>query len=138
MRLDRLVPLGLVGGVAIWALRETRRVAHLAGTPVHGGGVDGDGTPVLGQGTGEGADGATAGSRASDTVDELVATEAAGSTIDDLAHGDSEVLVEAERELLTVPGEPGETHRRRDQTAGIAAQEIAAAQVRGRRNGESV
>lgn len=46
-------------------------------------------------------------------------------------------LVEAERELLTAPGLPGESHRRRDQTAGRAAQQIAAAQVRSRRNANS-
>ena len=40
-------------------------------------------------------------------------------------------------DALTVPGEEGENHRRRDQTAGEAAQEIAAAQVRERRNGEA-
>jgi len=44
-------------------------------------------------------------------------------------------LIELERALLTVPGLPGENHRRRDQTSGRAAREIAAAQVRQRRNG---
>lgn len=43
-------------------------------------------------------------------------------------------LVQAERELLTVPSEAGTGHRRRDQTAGRAAQRLAAAQVRARRN----
>jgi hypothetical protein len=40
-------------------------------------------------------------------------------------------LVAAERDQLTIPGTD---HRRREQTAGQAAQDIAAAQVRSRRN----
>jgi hypothetical protein len=51
---------------------------------------------------------------------------------------DSAPLVAAERDALTVPGEDGEGHRRRDQTAGEAAQEIAAAQVRERRNSDEL
>lgn len=47
-------------------------------------------------------------------------------------HADPADLVEAERQLLTVPGPKG--HRLRNQTAGAAAREIAAAQVSARRN----
>ena len=60
-------------------------------------------------------------------------TEQADRPVDESA--DSSGLVAAERDALTVPGEPGEDHRRRDQTAGSAAQKIAAAQVRARRSG---
>lgn len=57
-----------------------------------------------------------------------------GADFDDVA-ADPDELVQVERDLLTVPGEVGEGHRRRDQTAGVAAREIAAAQVRQRRYG---
>lgn len=69
--------------------------------------------------------------------DELAArrSEQADQFVDVTA--DAAPLVAAERDALTVPGGDGEAHRRRDQTAGEAAQEIAAAQVRERRNGEA-
>ncbi len=166
MRASRLIPFGLVGGVAIWALKETGVVARALSRPVRAvlpgpvrdlveapmrvltgdqsfapvrepaqRAMDAVGRRTVGETTRAEADEAMVDSLVRDTVDDLVATEPEGSTLDDLAHGDADVLVEAERELLTVPGEPGEGHRRRDQTAGAAAQEIAAAQVRARRNG---
>jgi hypothetical protein len=72
-----------------------------------------------------------------DAADEVVARreEQADLFVDVTA--DAAPLVSAERDALTVPGGDGETHRRRDQTAGVAAQEIAAEPVRARRNGEA-
>lgn len=55
----------------------------------------------------------------------------------DDAHTKGQQLVQEERDRLTVQGEPGEGHRRRDQTAGKEAQEIAAEQVRVRNDAGS-
>jgi hypothetical protein len=72
-----------------------------------------------------------------ENVDEIRArrTEQADLPVDVTA--DAAPLVSAERDALTVAGDDGGSHRRRDQTAGEAAQEIAAAQVHQRRSSAS-
>lgn len=143
MKLRNVVPLGLAaGGLAVWAVRNTGAVAQHVVNPALGlarralSAAEG-----LRPGQGEDSGAAEPGASALDepeTMDNTVpAPEAPGATLTEVVDSDAD-LVEAERELLTVPGEPGEGHRRRDQTAGHAAQEIAAAQVRARRNGEFI
>ncbi|MCW2924245.1 MAG: hypothetical protein JWM98_1649 [Thermoleophilia bacterium] len=111
MRVSRALPISLAAGAALWAWRRATR---------------GDATQVPFVRT-------SASNSSIARVTEFP-TEAMGASLSEVVR-DPAVLVEAERELLTVPGEAGETHRRRDQTAGVAAQELAAAQVRQRRNG---
>jgi hypothetical protein len=120
MRLIRLALAVIAVAAAVRAVRHSRLAARVRRAL---GGVDE-----------RAARQSYATSLARDTVAEIVDSEPAGATIGSVAD-EPEALVEAERELLTVPGEPGDGHRRRDQTAGAAAQEIAAAQVRSRRNG---
>lgn len=116
MRVGRLVALGLAGGAMLYIgmrrreERERRAIGTIPGEP-------------------EGI----ARARDIDAVQARVEQDTrSGEALEDL---DAAALVETERDLLTVPGGDGETHRRRDQTAGVAAQEIAAAQVRARRHG---
>ena len=114
MRVTRVVPIGLMvaAGVA-WKLRTHPAVVRIVEKVVKDPTANvPDGVPDLDIGLDE-ADVAE--------VVELVR--------------DPEELGSRERDLLTVAGAPGETHRRRDQTAGVAAQQLAAAQVSQRRNG---
>lgn len=120
MRASRLGLIGIAGGAVAYALRSLRG---------RSGAQADESTPV-------GIERA----RQVDAAQEEVAAVAdarPGEALEEVA-ADPADLVEAERELLTVEGEEGDGHRRRDQNAGVAAQEIAAAQVRARRNGEQV
>lgn len=69
-----------------------------------------------------------------DVVAPVAADAPAGAFLGDPAEISTVGLVAAETELLTVDGAD---HRRRDQTAGPAARELAAAQVRARRYGSN-
>lgn len=140
---------GLLGGAATWALRgDARRlVARVTGTTSRERGEQATPTSdefpreVDARATQQGADEqpspADPDTEFHVDPEEVLArrTERADGFVDETA--DAAGLVAAERDALTVPGEEGEGHRRRDQTAGEAAQEIAAAQVRERRNGEA-
>lgn len=133
MRTGRMATLALLGGAAAWAARETVAMRRLRAA------ANQAGRQVRYRAT-QAAEEAR--ERASELADAADVDDASATTLEPEAaeprhpvdvDGPTE-LVEAERDLLTVPAEPGEEHRRRDQTAGPAAQELAAAQVRMRRN----
>lgn len=144
MRLRTLIPIGIVGGVAIYALRNTKHVRRRFVTPLVGTAgsalaharyrVERLATPSM---PAERMAQLDAEAGLDDTDVELVVSNVmgprpVGADIGDAIDEGLANLIEAERELMTVDGDE---HRRRDQTSGAAAQEIAAAQVRARRNG---
>lgn len=135
MRAKWLGLIGLVGGGAAWVLRDTGAVRQVQGRLAEGplGALVG-----TSKGGGENEPESLERARHLDDVQDQVAENVREGEDLEVVADDPGSLVEAERELLTVEGEEGEAHRRRDQTAGVAAQEIAAAQVRERRNGEQV
>lgn len=133
MRASRMIGLiGVAGGVAAFAARRAGVDRRMLLELLPGRGDDG-GTTAADELPGEPE--AIARARRIDAAqDEADATALEGEALTEIAQ-DNAALVHAERELLTVEGDPGEDHRRRDQTAGVAAQDIAAAQVRSRRYG---
>ena len=145
MRLRTLIPVGIAGG-AIYAARNTNLVRRAVVTPLVGAAVGAlervrDRLDEITQPDPKGARARQLDDEASlddldiatrEIVDELASATPLGSELSEAVNLDQTNLVEAERELLTVPGRD---HRRRRQSAGAAAQDIAAAQVRERRNG---
>jgi hypothetical protein len=145
MRLRTLIPVG-IAGTALYAARNTKLVRRQIIAPLAGvtGGALGkvrDRLENIAQPDPKSPRARQLDDEASlddldiaarDIVDQLSGVEPAGMQISDAIDLEQASLVEAERELLTTPGRE---HRRRRQTAGPAAQEIAAAQVRDRRNG---
>lgn len=136
MRATTLGIFAVASGAAAWLLRRRNQdgealhaLEAASSSPL--GNADHGGEPLVEEPQSISA------ARDLDEAQAIVATDEAvrdGEAFDEAAADPAE-LVEAERQLLTVPGDDGAGHRRRDQTAGVAAQDIAAAHVRQRRYG---
>lgn len=140
MRASKVGLIGVVGGAAIYALRTTGLGRRALDQLDRGrSGEDVSTQQVVSTASQEGGtkevwpDVATEFHTDPDRV-AAEREEQADRPVD--ATADASGLVAAERDALTVAGDEGEDHRRRDQTAGEAAQDIAAAQVRARRSSE--
>ncbi len=145
MRLRTLIPVGIAGG-AIYAARNTQLVRRAIVTPLAGVAMGAlerarDRLDQVAQPDPKGARARQLDDEASlddldiaprEIIDQLASSTPPGSELTEAVKLNQTSLVEAERELLTAPGRD---HRRRRQSAGAAAQDIAAAQVRERRNG---